>query len=245
MFPWATVLSLAGQAVSSALSVKNNKDIQQNADAEAARQQAFYNAQASQDPLARSDNRALLGLYDRAAKKQVDTARNVATIKGATPEYSAAVQKAVAEGRADLMGKMSIGASARADRYNTMGELARHQKAAEDQARRVERNQTFANLAANAANAAGTLIGGFGGSMKAPEVPESQKAPVAPIQTKPQPVQTAPAPTINSEAIKRDANLEKLYPGVANAPRYVAPNSIAGVPDPVNAEDVLRKIRIR
>ena len=167
MFPWATILSLAGQAVSSALSVKNNKDIQQNADAEAARQQAFYNAQASQDPLARSDNRALLGLYDRAAKKQVDTARNVATIKGATPEYSAAVQKAVAEGRADLMGKMSIGASARADRYNTMGELARHQKAAEDQARRVERNQTFANLAANAANAVSSLFGDFG-SMKAP-----------------------------------------------------------------------------
>lgn len=175
MFPWATILSLAGQAVSSALSVKNNKDIQQNADAEAARQQEFYNAQASQDPLARSDNRALLGQYDRAAKKQVETARNVSAIKGATPEYSEAVQKAVAEGRADLMGKMSIGASARADRYNTMGEMARHQKVAEDQQRRAERNQTFANLAANAANAAGTLIGGFG-SMKAPAAPDKSNS---------------------------------------------------------------------
>ena len=161
MFPWAAIIGLAGQAVSGFASAINNKRMQQSADAEAARQEAFYKAQASQDPLSRSENRSLLGQYDRDAKKQVETARNVAAITGATPEYSLGVQKAVAEGRANLMSNMSAGASRRADYYNTLGEETRHRKALEDQQRRAERNQTYANLAANAATAAGSIMDAY------------------------------------------------------------------------------------
>lgn len=171
MFPWAAIVGLAGQAVSGIASAINNKRMQQSADAEAARQEAFYKAQASQNPIARSENQALLGQYDRDAKKQVETARNVAAITGATPEYALGVQKAVAEGRANLMSSMSAGASRRADYYNTLGEETRHRKALEDQQRRAERNMTYANLAANAASAAGSIMDAY--TAKAPAAPKA------------------------------------------------------------------------
>lgn len=151
-----TLLSLAGTAASGLMSYFNNKKAQQQADAEAARQQAFYQAKANENPLSRSENQHLLGQYDRQAQQQIENARGVAAITGATPEYGLAVQKAVANGRADLMGNMAAGASARADKYNQLGEEARHQKAMDDQARIAARNETFANLAANAANIVGS-----------------------------------------------------------------------------------------
>lgn len=150
------ILGLAGTAASGLMSYFNNKQAQQQADAEAARQQAFYEAKANENPLSRSENQHLLGQYDRQAQQQIENARGVAAITGATPEYGLAVQKAVANGRADLMGNMAVGASARADKYNQLGEEARHQKAMDDQARIAARNETFANLAANAANIVGS-----------------------------------------------------------------------------------------
>lgn len=162
MFPWGAIVGLAGQAVSGVASIFNNKKTQSVADAEAARQEAYYNAQAMQDPLTRSENAKLLAQYDRKAQQQVDNAQGVATITGATPEYTLGVQKAVANGRADLMGGMAAEASERRDKYEDKAELARHQKVLEDQERRAERNTTYANLAANAASAAGSIIDSYG-----------------------------------------------------------------------------------
>lgn len=163
------LLGFAGTAASGLMSYFNNKKAQQQADAEAARQQAYYQAKANENPLSRSENQHLLGQYDRQAQQQIENARGVAAITGATPEYGLAVQKAVANGRADLMGNMSAGASERADKYNQLGEEARHQKAMDDQARIAARNETFANLAANAANIVGSSIDGLaGGAAKAP-----------------------------------------------------------------------------
>ena len=150
------VFSALGTAASGLMSYFNNKKAQQQADAEAARQQAYYEAKANENPLSRSENQHLLGQYDRQAQQQIENARGVAAITGATPEYSLAVQKAVANGRADLMGNMAAEASERADKYNQLGEQARHQKAMDDQARIAARNETFANLAANAANIVGS-----------------------------------------------------------------------------------------
>lgn len=158
---WGALLGFAGTAASGLMSYFNNKKAQQQADAEAARQQAFYEAKANENPLSRSENQHLLGQYDRAAQQQIENARGVAAITGATPEYGLAVQKAVANGRADMMGNMSAGASERADKYNQLGEEARHQKEMDDQARIAARNETFANLAANAANIVGSSIDGF------------------------------------------------------------------------------------
>lgn len=153
---WGALLGFAGTAASRLMSYFNNQKAQQQADAEAARQQAYYQAKANENPLSRSENQHLLGQYDREAQQQIENARGVAAITGATPEYGLAVQKAVANGRADLMGNMSAGASERADKYNQLGEEARHQKAMDDQARIAARNETFANLAANAANIVGS-----------------------------------------------------------------------------------------
>lgn len=161
MFPWGALIGLAGQAVSGVLSTINNKSMQRSADAEAARQAAAYEAKANEDPLARSENQQVIGEYDRQSRQQIDNARNIAAITGATPEYGLAVQKGVAEGRANLMGQIAGGASARKDRYDLIAENVRHQKALEDQERRMQRNNTYAALAGNAASAVGAIMEGY------------------------------------------------------------------------------------
>ncbi len=161
MFPWGAIVGLAGQAVSGISSVFNNKKTQSVADAEAARQEAYYNAQAMQDPLTRSENAKLLAQYDRQAQQQVDNAQGVATITGATPEYALGVQKAIANGRSNLMSGMASEASERRDKYEDKAETVRHEKVLDDQERRAARNQMYANLAANAASAAGSIMDSY------------------------------------------------------------------------------------
>ena len=183
MFPWGALIGLAGQAVSGVLSTINNRKMQQSADAEAARQKAYYDAKANENPLSRSEVQHVLGQYDRAAQQQIENARGVAAITGATPEFAAAVQKGVAEGRANLMGNVAAGASARKDRYEQLGEMAQHQKALDDQQRRYERNQTYAALAANAASAVGSIMDGY----------SAQKAPAGgSVPSEPTTIQEAP-----------------------------------------------------
>ena len=175
MVPWSAIIGLAGTAASGVMSAINNRRAEQESKAESARQEAYYKAQAAEDPLSRSENRALLGQYDREAKRQVDAARGVANIKGATPEYAAAVQQGVAEGRANLMSNMAAQQSVRRDKALAMEEAARQQKAANDAQRRAARNETYAALATNAANAFGSLVDA--GAAKAPESTVKRSAP--------------------------------------------------------------------
>lgn len=179
MFPWGAIIGLAGLGASSALSAINNKKQQQAADAEAARQKVYYDAKANENPLSRSEVQHVLGQYDRAAEKQIENARSVAAITGATPEFTTAVQKGVAEGRANLMGNVAAGASQRADYYNMLGEQAQHQKALDDQRRRYERNQTYAALAANAASAVGSIMDGYSAKMPKAESPANNNQKLA------------------------------------------------------------------
>lgn len=162
MFPWGLLVQAGGLAISGISSAINNRKQQQAADAEAARKEAYYQAKANENPLARSENQYLLGQYDREAQQQIENARGIAAITGATPEYSLGVQKAVAEGKANLMGQMSAGASARKDRYDELAEQTRHKKALDDQARLAARQQTYANLASNAVSAAGSIMDSYG-----------------------------------------------------------------------------------
>lgn len=204
MFPWGVLVSVAGQAVSGIASAINNKRMQGAADREDARQQAYYTAKANENPLSRSENQHLLGQYDRDAQRQVENARGVANITGATPEYALGVQKAVAEGRANLMGNMSAGASQRADYYEQRGESARHQKFYEDQERKAARNQTYANLAANAANAFGGIIDSYttGGARKAPsKEPSEGVTPV--LNNTPDAIETKTAEQLAWEEMER------------------------------------------
>ena len=163
MIPWAAILSLAGTAASGVMSAINNKRSQQESDARAAADKAHYEAEAAQNPLSTSASRAAIGQYDRDAQKQVETARGVAAIKGATPEYSLGVQKGVAEGRANLLSNIAAGASAREDRMKEKAQEVVRNKYAEDQARHEARNQTYANLLANSASSLSSLLNGFGG----------------------------------------------------------------------------------
>ena len=194
MFPWGAIIGLAGQAVSGVLSTINNKKAQREADAEAAREQAFYEAKANENPLSRSENQHLLGQYDRNAQQQIENARGVAAITGATPEFSTAVQKGVAEGRADLMGQMAAGASQRADRLNTEKRRASRGKYYEDMQRRAARNSTYAALAGNAASAVGSIMDGY----STPEASEFNVANVVggiiePEKTTSEKIATAPS----------------------------------------------------
>lgn len=161
MFPLASLVSLAGQGIGYALNAVNARKQAAAEDAEYARQIAAQEAKANEDTLSSSENKQLLAEYDRKAKKQVETARNVAAITGATPEYSLAVQEAVAEGRADLMGDMVAGASARKDKSDAAIEQIRRNKSASDLARMEAKNQSYANLIANSASAFGSLVGGY------------------------------------------------------------------------------------
>lgn len=176
MIPWATILSAGAQLYGGIKSAINNRQQQANADAEAARQQAYYNAEAAANPLSRAENQYLLGKYDREAKAAVDRARSVGKITGATPEYSLAVQKGIAEGRADLMGQMSAGASQRADRYKMAGEMAAHQKAVEDQQRLAARQQTYANLVQNASSAFGNMMAAYQPKAQSQVAPGTREA---------------------------------------------------------------------
>ena len=170
MFPWASLISLAGQGIGGIMSAVSARKEKQAADAEAARQQAHYEAKANEDALSRSENRQLLSEYDRKAQKQVETAKNVAAITGATPEYGLAVQKAVAEGRAELMGDITAGNSARKNKYEELAEGVRHDKAVADIQREAAKQESYANIIANSASAFGSMLGGYkaGEPIKAP-----------------------------------------------------------------------------
>ena len=185
MFPLGAIIGLAGQAVSGALSITNNRRMQQEADAEAARRKAFYEAKANENPLSRSEVQHVLGQYDRSAQQQIENARSMAAIKGSTPEFAAAVQKGVAEGRANLMGHAAADASRRADYYNILGEQAQHQKAQEDMQRRMQRNSTYAALAGNAASAVGAIMDGYS-AQNAPDAGGNSAVATSAAQKSPQ-----------------------------------------------------------
>ena len=161
MIPLGTIVSLAGQAASGIMSVVNNKRVARKEDAEYARQQAEYAARENENPLSRSESRAALNAYDKSAEQQVETARNVSKITGATPEYSLGVQKAAQEGRGNVVSGIAAGASARADAARDAGERSRQAQADAEIARMQARNETYANLAGNAANAFGGIIDGY------------------------------------------------------------------------------------
>ena len=161
MIPLGTIVSLAGQAASGIMSVVNNKRVARKEDAEYARQQAEYAARENENPMSRSESRAALNAYDKSAEQQVETARNVSKITGATPEYSLAVQNAAQEGRGNVVSGIAEGASARADAARDAGERSRQEQAKAEIARMQARNETYANLAGNAANAFGGILDGY------------------------------------------------------------------------------------
>ena len=206
VFPWGAIVGLAGQAVSGIASARNNRKMQQAADAETARQVAS-NAKAYENPLARSENQQAMAQYDRTSKQQLENARGVATITGATPEYALGVQKGIADGRAELMGGIAASASAQKDKYLDAAEKAKEQKFEDDQARRAARNTTYANLAANAASAAGSIIDSYI-SKPTPTPPAAIKTPA--YTYKGITVTVAPPASLQQEIDKKNTGLAAI-----------------------------------
>ena len=207
VFPWGAIVGLAGQAVSGIASARNNRKMQQAADAEAARQVASNEAKAYENPLARSENQQAMAQYDRTSKQQLENARGVATITGATPEYALGVQKGIADGRAELMGGIAASASAQKDKYLDAAEKAKEQKFEDDQARRAARNTTYANLAANAASAAGSIIDSYI-SKPTPTPPAAIKTPA--YTYKGITVTAAPPASLQQEIDKKNTGLAAI-----------------------------------
>lgn len=158
------LLSAAGTALSGYLSWRNNKKMQQQADENAAREQSYLQAKANENPLANSANQQVIGQYDRDAQRQLQNARAVAKITGATNEYGNAVQKGIAEGKADLLSNISAHQAEHANQYEQKAFEARQAKAAADQERMNARNETFASLATNAANTVSPWIATYSDS---------------------------------------------------------------------------------
>lgn len=145
-----TFLSAAAQGLGYFLDYRKSQEQQRQADAAAARQEAHYTSLANQDPLSTSANQHVINQYDRDAQQQIENARGVAAITGATPEYGLAVQKAVANGKANLLGNISAGASQRADMYEQKAEAVRHAKEVADQERTAQQRAGIGNFIANA-----------------------------------------------------------------------------------------------
>lgn len=163
-----TILGAAGSVASGIMSAINNKKALNAQLAEAARQQAYYDARANEDPMSKASNQRLLNQYDRKSQQQLQNAQGVASITGATPEYTLAVQKGIAEGRADLMGNISANHEATAEKALEQAELARQQSAKNELDRLAAKDKSYANLLANAATAASSLIKGMTPTSSAP-----------------------------------------------------------------------------
>lgn len=215
MIPWATIVSLGAQFVGQGLSALNNKKQQQKSDADAARSEAYYNAKAAENPLSRSESAAAIGQFDRDAKKQVENAQSLSAITGATPEYALGVQKAVAEGRADLMSGISTSASRRADKYEDAAEAVRRQKAADDQQRLAARQTTYANLVQNAGKAFGAMMDAYkvGSPNEEVDVQALKESAMSPEQQaqNAQRAATSMAPTIQQAKDKIGPDSKYLY----------------------------------
>lgn len=212
MFPFGAIAGVLGAGISGVASIINNKRMQAAADRDAALQQAYYTGKANENTLSRSEVQHMLGAYDRAAQQQLENARGVAAITGSTPEFASSVQKGIAEGRANMMSDITAGASERADHYNQLAESARHQKELDDQERRMARNQTYANLAANSASAVGAIMDAY-----SPSIPQHENiAKLEAPKVKGLEVQ-APPTTVQNEMGKMNDNLAKIKQSLAVA----------------------------
>ena len=169
---WTMLLSLAGQAASGIMSALNNRRTEQAEESESARQRAYFEGRANENPMERSDNAAILGTLDRKLRSQNETAAAKNKVLGGTPEMDVATKKATANAYADAVS--SIAANASKNRDTAMDNLEKSRETdAENRIKRMDaRNQTYANLAANAANAFVGLGGNSSANAEGTVVPE-------------------------------------------------------------------------
>jgi hypothetical protein len=169
------ILGAVGNAASGVMSIINKRKQTQQLDAENARQQAYYDSKANEDALSKASTQQAMNQYDRKAEEQIANAQNVAAVTGATPEFTLAVQKGVAQGRADMMGNAQVSAETTQEKALDQSEQVRQEAAKQRQALLAEQNQSFANLAANAGNVATSLMN----AASAPKAKEDNKKKIA------------------------------------------------------------------
>ena len=195
-----TILGAVGKAASDVMSIINNRKQNQQLEAENARQQAYYDSKANEDALSKASVQQAMNQYDRKAEQQIANAQNVAAVTGATPEYALAVQKGVAQGRADVMGNALVNAEATQEKALDQSELVRQEAAKQKQAMLTEQNQSFANLAANAGNVATSLMNATSAN-RAKEIKDDKAA-----------TGSAPSPNLAGGSLNKTlSNDEKEY----------------------------------
>lgn len=149
----SAAIGLAGQVASGILSARNNKKMEQEAEQEAQRQEAYYKMKANENPLYKSENQAALAQLRKNLKDQQDTAKSVAKITGATPEYALAQQQIAADAYGDTISNISSRASAQKDMYEDKANQTGTWLYGVKSDISKQRNESYANLASNAAKA--------------------------------------------------------------------------------------------
>ena len=155
-------LSAGGTIASSIGSAQTNKERLQAIKDNYARQKAYYQLQANQDPTLRSDNANTLRLLSDKIEDQNKTniARN--KITGATQEMNVAQKQSNAKVMGNAVGSIASTASSRADHYNDLGAQAKMQESASLDALNANRSQQWANLASNASQLGASALQTFG-----------------------------------------------------------------------------------
>lgn len=194
------ILGIVGKTASDVMGIINKRKQTQQLDAENARQQAYYDSKANEDALSKASTQQAMNQYDRKSEEQIANAQNVAAVTGATPEFTLAVQKGVAQGRADVMGNAQVNAEATQEKALDQSEQVRQEAAKQRQALLAEQNQSLANVAANAGNVATSLMN----ATSAPKAKEDNKGKVA--------TGYAPSPTLAVGSLDKTlSNDEKEY----------------------------------
>lgn len=148
---------VAGNIIQAVNNRKQRKlDKEQNA-----RDIAFYESKANENPLASAATRKLIAENNRQNQKQIANARGVAAITGATPEYTLAVQNSIAQNNANVMGGIVAANEARQERNEERAHEARQDAIKAKKEAIAANNAAWANVMSNAAKAATSAIAGM------------------------------------------------------------------------------------
>ncbi len=160
---------MASLMFSGIMSARNNTAMEQNDRKEYARRRAAYLSQATSNPMYNPKTAEVVNEANRAFDQRQKTSHARNTVLGGTPERELAEQKQNTEAYADIIGNVAAGEQVARDKALENLELNEQKAYEQENQRRIDRNATYANLAANAANALGNLS--FGSDSNKPPIP--------------------------------------------------------------------------
>ena len=158
------IVALAGTIASQIGSANANKLRQQRLNQQKLEEDAWYNKEYYTDELDRTENKAMLNALSTKMKEQNKRNQNTSAITGATPEMQIAQQDNMNKTYGNVVNEMAGRASMRKDNINAQHRSAKRNLYTLQDNLDNARQQTWANLGANATQLAGVgLMYGAGG----------------------------------------------------------------------------------